>query len=400
LLSMQNYRNHYQSSRRRSFANNQGRGRSFGGRRGTPAYNPAMFIQKSAELVCEEYVSKHSFDDFHLQPLLMKNISFKGYKTPQPIQDMAIPALLEGKDVVGIANTGTGKTAAFLIPLINKMLMNNSEKVLIIAPTRELAVQVEQEFVDLARGTRLEAVACIGGVNISGQIRRLRRNPQMVVGTPGRLKDLENRRAINFRVFGSIVLDEVDRMLDMGFIKDVTLIISKLSFERQSLFFSATLPDKVKNIMRGFSKNPITITVNSQPTSANVDQDIVRLKGREKLAVLDELLNDREFEKVLVFGRTKRGIDKIARELVRRRVSVATIHGNKSQGQRLRALEQFKSSKVQVLLATDIASRGLDINNVTHVINYDLPQTYEDYIHRIGRTGRVNKKGKALTFIE
>lgn len=222
----------------------------------------------------------------------------------------------------------------------------------------------------------------------------------MVVGTPGRLKDLENRRAINFRVFGSIVLDEVDRMLDMGFIKDVTLIISKLSFERQSLFFSATLPDKVKNIMRGFSKNPITITVNSQPTSANVDQDIVRLKGREKLAVLDELLNDREFEKVLVFGRTKRGIDKIARELVRRRVSVATIHGNKSQGQRLRALEQFKSSKVQVLLATDIASRGLDINNVTHVINYDLPQTYEDYIHRIGRTGRVNKKGKALTFIE
>ena len=367
--------------------------------RNTPSYNPAMFINNASDKPLEEFTPTHSFSDFQIHSILKQNIVFKRYKVLTPIQDVAILPILEGKDVCGIANTGTGKTAAFLIPLIDKVLKNDREKVLVITPTRELAIQVEQELRELARGTRIESVICIGGVGIGGQIQRLRRKPNFVVGTPGRLKDLENRRNLDFNSFRSIVLDEVDRMLDMGFIVDVSYIVSKLSRERHSLFFSATLPEKVQRIMRDFSRNPLVISLKSQPTPGNVNQDIVKSNGRQKIDVLDELLTNREFEKVLVFGRTKRGIDRVASDLIKRRVTVATIHGNKSQGQRQKALEMFKNSKVQVLLATDIASRGLDIKDVTHVINYDLPETYEDYIHRIGRTGRANKKGSALTFV-
>src|SRR3989344_4935493 len=395
----------YRHNNRRFFNR---RGGSFGnsrnghfGREGRkiPVYNPAMFINKVAEQALEEFTPTHSFSDFQIHSILKQNIASKGYKVLTPIQDLAILPILEGKDVCGIANTGTGKTAAFLIPLIDKVLKNDREKVLVITPTRELAIQVEQELTELARGTHIESVICIGGVGIGGQIQRLRTNPHFVVGTPGRLKDLESRRQLNFYSFRSIVLDEVDRMLDMGFIVDVSYIVSKLSRERHSLFFSATLPEKVQRIMRDFSRNPLVISLKSQPTPGNVNHDIVKLNGRQKIDVLDELLTNREFEKVLVFGRTKRGIDRVASDLIKRRVTVATIHGNKSQGQRQKALEMFKNSKVQVLLATDIASRGLDIKDVTHVINYDLPETYEDYIPRIGRTGRANKKGSALTFV-
>ncbi|MFH1706102.1 MAG: DEAD/DEAH box helicase [Patescibacteria group bacterium] len=369
-----------------------------GGRK-TPVYDPALFIQKATEYIAEEYTPVHSFSDFQIHQILKQNIVSKGYKDPTPIQDSAIPPLLEGKNVVGVATTGTGKTAAFLIPLINKVLNDNHERVLIITPTRELAIQIEQEFRDFARGTQIQSVICIGGVGIGGQIQSLRRNPNFVVGTPGRLKDLERQRILNFGLFKSIVLDEVDRMLDMGFIVDITYIVSRLAHLRHSLFFSATLPEKVQRVMKQFVREPVIISVKSQPTPANVNQDIVKLNGREKIDVLGELLANRDFEKVLVFGRTKRGIDKVACALNKRRVTVATIHGNKSQGQRQRALESFKNNKVQVLLATDIASRGLDIKDVTHVINYDLPGTYEDYIHRIGRTGRINKRGNALTFV-
>lgn len=365
-----------------------------------PVYNPAMFISKATEEVAEVYTPQHKFSEFNINPKLKSNIAQKGYDLPTPIQDQVIPLIIEGKDVVGIANTGTGKTAAFLIPLINKLMQNHGEKALIITPTRELAVQVEKEFRELAKGTPLHSVICIGGVGIGGQIQKLRRNPQVVVGTPGRLKDLEQQRKINFSWFKNIVLDEVDRMLDMGFINDITYIVDKLSTPRHSLFFSATLPDSVQKVMKQFTKDPITVSVKTRPTSANVDQDVIKLNGREKLEVLDELLSNREFEKVLVFGRTKHGIDKIHNALEKRSIAVSTIHGNKSQGQRQRALEMFKNGRVQVLLATDIASRGLDISGVTHVINYDLPETYEDYVHRIGRTGRANKKGKALTFID
>lgn len=387
---MYRYSRHSQYRKNRHFSR---------GRKKAPAYDLSLFIQKSTGSVSEKYVPTHSFSDFQIHSVIKRNIASKGYKNPTPIQDSVIPLLLEGKNVVGIATTGTGKTAAFLIPLLNKALNNNRERVLIVTPTRELAVQIEQEFRELARGSQIQSVVCIGGVGINDQIRSLKRNPNFVVGTPGRLMDLERRRILNFNLFKSIVLDEVDRMLDMGFITDVTYIVSRLSPLRHSLFFSATLPEKVKKIMKEFAQNPVVISVKSQPTPANVNQDIVKLNGREKIDVLGELLNNKGFEKVLVFGRTKRGIDKVANALSRRRITVATIHGNKSQWQRQRALELFKNNKVQVLLATDIASRGLDIKDITHVINYDLPETYEGYIHRIGRTGRINKKGSALTFV-
>jgi len=381
------------------FRNKRGR-RGFGARKKIPNYNPMMFVRKATDETLELYSSVNKFSDFSLNPALLKNIELKGYSTPTAIQDQAIRPLLDGRDVVGVADTGTGKTAAFLLPLIQKMLVDNKERVLIVLPTRELAVQVESEFRDLSKNTYLRSAVCIGGIGIGSQINKLQKNPNLIVGTPGRLLDLEERRKINFSVFKTIVLDEVDRMLDMGFVKDVSKIVSKLSTPRQSLFFSATLPNEAQKILRTFTHNPVFLTIKTQAVANNIDQDIVRLNGREKLQVLNELLHGREFEKVLVFGRTKRGIDKIAKNLVQKRVTVAVIHGNKSQSQRQRALDQFKNNKVKVLLATDIASRGLDISDVTHVVNYDLPESYEDYIHRIGRTGRANKKGKALTFVD
>lgn len=392
------------SQRNRNFrGGNRGGGRNFSrpqfNRRKIKTIDPKFFVQKAVERVEEVYVPKNHFSDFKIEEKLRKNISARGYKTPTPIQDQAIPHLLSGRDVIGLARTGTGKTAAFLIPLINKVLKNREERVLIIAPTRELAVQIMDELQVFAGGTGISGVLCIGGVGMGPQIQGLYRKPNFVVGTPGRLQDLERQRVLSFRVFGTIVLDEVDRMLDMGFVNEVSYIISKLADRRQSLFFSATINEKVRKIMHGFLHDPVTITIAATTPSANVDQDIVELNGRLKVDVLEELLRQDGFDKVLVFGRTKHGMEKLSHQLTQRGFRVAAIHGNKSQGQRQRAIDQFKSNRIQVLLATDIASRGLDIDDVTHVINYDQPESYEDYIHRIGRTGRANKKGFALTFV-
>ena len=392
------------NNQRRTFRRTPNYGKRGGGffrARKAPDYNPMMFVKKGYdELPEEEFVPVNKFSDFKIHQMLLQNIISKGYKTPTPIQDTTIPALLEGRDVVGVANTGTGKTAAFLVPLINKVFNDKNEKVLIVAPTRELASQIEEEFRSFSKHMNIFSVLCIGGVSIGGQMRGLSQGYNFVIGTPGRLKDLEKQRKLNFNHFRTVVLDEVDRMLDMGFIYDVRYIISNLPRVRHSLFFSATLPDTAARIMQEFLTDPVIVSVKSQPTAANIDQDIVKLNGRDKVEVLDELLLNREFEKVLVFGRTKYGMEKLARTLTEKGVSVVAIHGNKTQNQRQHAIELFKSSRVQVLVETDIASRGLDIDNVTHVINYDLPQSYEDYIHRIGRTGRANKKGFALTFVD
>jgi superfamily II DNA/RNA helicase len=319
---------------------------------------------------------------------------------PTPIQDQVIPYLLDGYDVIGMADTGTGKTVAFLIPLVNKVVNQKKEKVLIIVPTRELAIQINEELRMLLKKTALYSVTCIGGIVINRQIKYLKRNPNFVIGTPGRLKDLEGRRKIFFNDYSSIVLDEVDRMLDMGFLPDVKHIVSRLPRERQSLFFSATLPEKLKGVTHEFLNNPKTVAIKSGETSNNVKQDIIKINGRKKIDLLHELLIQKEFNKVLLFGKTKLGIERLLKDLQRRGFRAASIHGNKKQNQRQRALDQFKGNRIQILLATDIASRGLDIDDVSHVINYDLPESYEDYIHRIGRTGRINKKGIALTFVE
>ncbi len=375
-------------------------GGGYGRGRGIKTIDPRFFVQKAAPITEEVYTPEHVFADFELDPRLKSNIISHGYVNPTPIQDQAIPSLLEGRDVIGIAATGTGKTAAFLIPLINKVARNGSERVLIVTPTRELAVQIETELRTLTQGMNIYSVLCIGGVNMGPQVARLSRNPKFVIGTPGRLQDLERHRRLDFGSFRSIVLDEVDRMLDMGFVREISFVISKLPTPRQSLFFSATVSDKVRAIMQGFLHDPISISIKPSVSSANVDQDIVRLDGRQKVDVLHELLTQEGFDKVLVFGRTKWGIEKLSDALEDRGFKVASIHGNKNQNQRQRALEDFKGNYVQILLATDVASRGIDINDVTHVINFDQPESHEDYIHRIGRTGRAGKTGVALTFVD
>ncbi len=361
----------------------------------------SLLVRKTTQSAAQEiYKPEHMFSDFLMSDELKQNIKDRGYTTPTPIQDKTIPHLLLGKDVIGIANTGTGKTAAFLIPLLNKIFFNRANKVLVVVPTRELAVQIEEECNALAKNMQIFSVLCIGGASMHNQIYKLRRDYNVVIGTPGRLNDLKKQGKLNFALFNNIVLDEVDRMMDMGFINDIKFIISHLPNDRQSLFFSATVSREIQTIIQTFLKNPLTISVKSNETPINVDQDIVKINGRQKLNVLYDLLSQEGFDKVLLFGRTKWGVEKLAKQLSMKGFRVAALHGNKNQNQRQRALGEFKQNRVNILLATDIASRGLDIDDVTHVINYDLPESYEDYIHRIGRTGRANKKGIALSFVE
>lgn len=397
---------HYSSNRfsprRNSFVGMRG-----SGQHRIRTFDPTAHILQSAnkvnfvdQIIEEKYISKNSFADFKIVDKLKQNIATHGYITPTPIQDQTIPLILEGRDVVGLANTGTGKTAAFLLPLINKVFLDHTQKVLIITPTRELAVQIQDELKKFSWGMGIYSVLCIGGVSIRPQIQGLMRPHQFVIGTPGRLKDLEQERYLNFSTFQNIVLDEVDMMLDIGFLREINMIVSKLQKPRHSLFFSATLTPTVLGVMSAFLTNPITISVKTKENVKNIAQDIVKTNGKAKIEVLHDLLIKEEFSKVLVFGRTKHGMEKLSTDLEVRGFKVAAIHGNKNQSQRQRALNAFKMNQVQILLATDVASRGLDIDDVTHVINYDLPESYEDYIHRIGRTGRANKTGIALTLVD
>lgn len=364
-------------------------------------FDPSLFMKKVEEQTASSaYIPKNTFSDFLIEDQLKKNILDKGYTFPTAIQDQVIPLLLEGKDVIATANTGTGKTAAFLIPLINNLLTKKTNRVLIITPTRELASQIQSELKMLAQHTGLSSVVCIGGLNIAPQIRELKNNPEFVIGTPGRLIDLEKNNILSFSKFNSIVLDEVDTMLDMGFINDIKYIIHTLPAKRHSLFFSATISKTIKDVMAGFLRNPISISVKTRQSAENVNQEVIKIGQNNKIDLLHDLLIKPGFNKVIIFLRTKRAVDKLSKALTERGFKVASIHGDKSQAQRSRALSLFKDNKVHILLATDVVARGIDIEDVSHVINYDLPQTHEDYIHRIGRTGRADKIGQAITFIE
>lgn len=361
----------------------------------------SQYINKTKAFPIENNIAiKNSFNDFRIDPILLQNIFSHGYRVPTPIQDQTIPEILAGKDVIGIANTGTGKTAAFLIPLINKIIQNRSEKVLIVVPTRELAVQINDELNFFNKSLRIYSVLIIGGISMYRQISDLRQNPDIIISTPGRLKDMINRRFVNLKSFKNVVLDEVDRMVDIGFINDIKFIISLIPKERQSLFFSATVAPVVESIIKSFVKNPVIISIKSIETPKLIEQDVIRVKDtEEKIVKLKAILRKEEFKKVLIFGRTKRGVERLSKKLSQQGFSVASIHGNKSQNQRLRVLLQFKKNQLQILVATDIAARGLDIPDVSHVINFDEPASQTDYIHRIGRTGRAQKKGFALTFV-
>lgn len=384
--------------RQRSF-NRSSRGPR--GPRRPRSFDPTYLINRAQTQApaLEVIAIKNDFKNFKIEPQIKINITNRGYLIPTPIQDKVIPLILEGKDVVGVANTGTGKTAAFLIPLVDKTYKNRDEKVLIITPTRELAAQIEDEYRAISQNLGMYSVLCIGGAGMTNQINRLRQNPQFVIGTPGRLKDLEQRRVLNLRGFTTIVLDEVDRMLDMGFIQDVQHLISFLPSKRQSLFFSATIEGKVNEVMARFLKNPVIISVKTGNIAENVAQKMVRIGNKNKIEVLHDLLIQPGFDRVLVFGRTKWQMEKLTANLINRGFRATSIHGNKTQGQRQRALTQFKRGEVNILLATDVAQRGLDIEDVTHVINFDLPETQEDYIHRIGRTARADKKGVAISLM-
>lgn len=342
-----------------------------------------------------------AFAELTLDPMLHANISAKGYTMMTPIQDQAIPVILSGRDVIGTANTGTGKTAAFLIPLLQKVALDHNQRVLIVAPTRELAVQIRHEMQDLGRGLSLRSAMLIGGANEWRQREDLKRDPHFVVATPGRLKDFIEARYIRLSAFRNVVLDEADRMVDIGFINDIKYFISLLPKERQSLFFSATISGRVGEILTDFVVNPFRVSVQTEDTAITIRQEAIHVTDKNaKIEMLHDLLNKEEYGKVLIFGRTKWGVQKLSDELERRGFRAGAIHGNKRQNQRQYVLNQFIRSELQVLLATDVASRGLDIPDVSHVINYDLPESLEDYIHRIGRTGRANKRGIALTFID
>ncbi len=367
--------------------------------------DPAKYVNKAtapAEQVV--YDSKHKFLDFAFSDAIKRNIVAAGYETPSAIQDQAIPLILEGKDVIGLANTGTGKTAAFVLPMLERIkdVKTNGTQVLIMAPTRELATQIDDEFRKFARGLGLYSVVCVGGMSIGNQIRALSRRPQVVIGTPGRLKDLVNRHVLKLKEVSVLVLDEADQMLDMGFIVDIKFLVGQLPDARQSLCFSATMTPAIRQLVNTMmAPDPAVVSVRTAETSEHVEQDVVRVSGgkEQKFDKLIELLEAEHFDKVLIFGETKFGVQRLADNLSKHGIPAGAIHGNKTQPQRQKMLNSFKRDEIRVLVATDVAARGLDIPNVSHVINFDQPQNYQDYIHRIGRTGRAGKRGTALTFV-
>lgn len=360
-----------------------------------------LFINKEVTVSeADSYVAKHVFTDFGIAEQLSANLTAKGLIKPSAIQDQAIPVVLEGKDVIGIASTGTGKTAAFLIPLINKLVADKDHKMMILTPTRELALQVEAEFMAFTRGMKLFSVACVGGAPIMKQIRELELGVHAVIGTPGRVKDLIERGKINMSYFDSIVLDEADRMLDMGFIDDMRQILGLMPKEKQGLFFSATFSPEIKKLCTDFLRDPVTVSIKTRDTASSVMQDVIRASGDSaKLEALHDILNKPEYSKVLIFREMKRHVDTLAEELKTRGFNALALHGDMHNRERERAVKALESGRVQVVIATDVAARGLDISDISLVVNYDIPNNYETYVHRIGRTGRGTKLGHALTFV-
>jgi ATP-dependent RNA helicase RhlE len=404
------FRSSYHASSGKRFSSTGGRPggnrnqRSGGskGKRQAQYIDPARFVKAAKPVIeAEAYVPVNKFPDFVVHELLHKNIVAKGYINPTPIQDQTIPLGLEGRDVIGIANTGTGKTAAFAVPLLNGLMVDKQRRALIIAPTRELAQQIEDECRQLAKGSGLLGALLIGGSAMGPQLRDLRGNPQIVIGTPGRIKDHLERGTLKLANFKFVVLDEVDRMLDMGFVNDVREILNQLHDERQSFFFSATMDERVSGLIRTFSNDPVTVAVKTGETSDNIHQDVVRVGGKsEKLDKLHDLLIKGDISKAIIFDETQRSVERLSKELVQRGFDADAIHGGKTQGQRQRALDKFKKNEISILVATDVAARGIDVADISHVINYTQPNSYEDYVHRIGRAGRAGRIGHALTFVE
>ncbi len=343
-----------------------------------------------------------------IEPIL-KALEAKGYTNPTPVQEQAIPILLNGKDLLGCAQTGTGKTAAFAIPIIQQLYLNKDQdskskrkiKALIVTPTRELAIQIGENFTTYAKHTGIQNTVIFGGVKQHSQVKRLRAGVDVLVATPGRLLDLINQGFISLKDVEYSVLDEADHMLDMGFIHDIKKIIAKLPTQRQSLFFSATMPPEIVKLSGKILGNPEKVTIAPEKTTAEkVEQMVYLVPKKSKIKLLIHLLKENEVDTAIVFSRTKHGANKIVKLLLKQGISSAAIHGNKSQGARQLALSNFKKGDLKVLVATDIAARGIDVSELEYVFNYDLPNIPETYVHRIGRTGRANASGVAISFCD
>ena len=365
--------------------------------------DPNMLINKTGISTTKTYLSNRSFDEMSIHASLKANLKRKGFTNPTKIQIESMEYLKEGRDLIGIANTGTGKTGAFLIPIIEQLLQaRNPSTSLVIVPTRELALQVEVEFKSLTYNMGLHTASFIGGTNINKDLGNLKRRQHLIIGTPGRLLDLYHRKALSLKDISILVLDEFDRMLDMGFVNDIKKIVQALHSRRQTMLFSATMDQSQKSLIDSLVNNPAYVKIDQGPTISNqIEQDIIRVpEGGDKFTMLINLLAAEEFEKVLLFAETKRWVDRVSKKLNKHGIRTEQIHGNKSQTYRNNALDKFKKGLVQVLVATDVAARGIDVSDVTHVINYQMPMTYDSYTHRIGRTGRAGKTGKAFTFVE
>jgi ATP-dependent RNA helicase RhlE len=394
--------NNFQTRTRRDGRPQGGRSaKKRSGRSYATAFDINKMIHKGRPMEEVRYNAEKTFAQYPIDSRLIANIHAMGFTHPTEIQEKSFETISELRNVIGIATTGTGKTAAFLIPIINALLSEEEQfQTLVMVPTRELALQVEDEFRNLSRGLKLYITSVIGGQSVSQDIRNLRRANHIIVGTPGRLTDLTNRGALRPENFSVLILDEFDRMLDMGFTKDVDFLTSKMTGRDQTLLFSATIDNSQKAIIDRMMDEPVEIKVSSGTKSADhINQDIIRSTREEKFSKLLEMVKSETFDKVLVFAETKSNVAKIAQNLKQSGVTVDEIHGDKTQAYRQKALSNFKIGKVKVLVATDVAARGLDISNVTHVINYEMPNNYETYIHRIGRTGRAGKTGSAFTFV-
>lgn len=364
--------------------------------------DPSMLVREASPQEVTAYISERRYADMTLHNDLQKALQHKGYSRPSEIQDKAIESIMDGNDLLGIAQTGTGKTAAFLIPIIDRLLRREQlNAALVLVPTRELAIQVAEEFRSLSRNTSLKCAYFIGGTNIQADLGALKQPKHVIIATPGRLLDLHERRAINLSAFHTLVVDEFDRMLDMGFSKDVFRIVNAMTSRQQNLLFSATLNNSQKRLIDNILVNPVTIKVSAGDSSSeNVNQDVITLtEGQDKFEVLCELFKESRGTKVLVFDETKHRVNRLCQKLNKRGIRADQIHGNKSQSARQTALNKFKSGKVNILIATDVAARGIDVDDIALVINYQIPGSMDTYIHRIGRTGRAGKLGRALTFV-
>jgi ATP-dependent RNA helicase RhlE len=345
-----------------------------------------------------------TFRNFNLSDAILKAVEEKGYSNPTPVQQQAIPQILSGQDILGSAQTGTGKTAAFCIPILQNLSTKKSAhraiRALILTPTRELAIQVSENLKAYGKYLPIRSTVVFGGVSQFNQEKEIRKGVDIVVATPGRLLDLINQRIISLNHLEILVLDEADRMLDMGFINDIRKLIKLMPASRQNLFFSATMPDEVQKLVASILRSPVRIAVKSATVKPQIAQSVYFVQRESKKALLKHLIAEQEMQTVIVFARTKHGADKIAKDLNRSGISAEAFHGDKSQNARQKALSNFKRNTTRVLVATDIAARGIDIVDLPFVINYELPESAETYTHRIGRTGRAGQSGIALSFCD